>query len=149
MSFALKKYVVIALLGVSFTWPLVHYGLVQSLQLNPWNWWGWAMYTMPAPRVKARTTSLDTGKDFNPAQTSREHGRRIMQAYNEFSSRQIEMGGLAEPDAFARVLLEAFPTHSGCRIEVWRVELDPETAMLVERKDEGWTYEYRRADVGL
>lgn len=149
MSYAVKERIVVVLLALSFAWPLVHYGLVRSLRLDPWNWWGWAMYTMPPPRVKARTVSLDTGRDFQVAETSREHGRRIYQAYAEYCDRHRNYGGLAEPDAFARVLLEAFPTHSGVRIDIWRVELDRTTGMVEEKPDEGWSYEYRRADVGL
>jgi len=149
MTIETKRRIVIAVLCASFAWPPVHYFVVRSLGLNPWNWWGWAMYTMPAPRVKARTVSLDTGLDLDPRKTTREHARRIGRAYIDFSSAQMELGALYEPDAFARVLLEAYPNESGVRIDVWRVVLDPKSGMVEERKDEGWIYEYLRKDVGL
>jgi hypothetical protein len=144
-----KKKIVIAVLCVSFAWPIAHYATVRSLGLNPWNWWGWAMYTMPAPRVKARTVSLETGRDFDPRKATRENARRIQLAYLDYSGKQMELGALHEPEDFARTLLLAYPNESGVRIEVWRVVLDPKSGMVEERKDEGWVYEYRRQDVGL
>jgi hypothetical protein len=147
MSLETKKRVVIAVLAASFVWPLVHYGLVRRLDLNPWNWWGWAMYTRPAPRVRASAVSLDDGRDLNLAGLPPERARAVRAAYDAFSTARMELGELVSPAAFARALLSAYPDVGGVRIVVQKVEMDPATGMVEGHSEPGWTYEYRRADL--
>ena len=49
MTYAVKRKIVLAGLVVVTAWPAVHHGLVRALDLNPWHWFGWSMYTVPPP----------------------------------------------------------------------------------------------------
>lgn len=149
MTYTLKKRIVIAFLLASFVWPPVHYVLVDALGLNPWNWWGWAMYTKPVPRVQASAVSLTSGRDLDLRQASRADAAAVQAAYKAFSSDQMELGGLRKPEDFATALLRAFPNEEGVRIVVRRVVLDRESAMIEPRENPDWVYEYRRSDLGL
>ena len=47
MTYASKQRLAGILLVVLGLWPLAHFFVVRALDLNPWNWFGWAMYTTP------------------------------------------------------------------------------------------------------
>ena len=140
MKLETKKRILIATLYASFAWPLVHYGLVRTLDLNPWNWWGWAMYTTPPRRVQASAVSTDDGLDLDMSRISRQAAQRVKAAYNAFSLERMEYGTLREPTDFARTLLEAFPDEGGVRIVVRSVLVDPRTGMVEAGSGQEFTY---------
>ena len=39
-------------------WPAAHYFVVDALSLSPWNYFGWAMYTVPGPRGSVRVKAV-------------------------------------------------------------------------------------------
>ena len=44
-----------AMIGIGvavLVWPLVHLRLVEQVRIDPWELFGWAMYSKPAARVQ-------------------------------------------------------------------------------------------------
>jgi hypothetical protein len=146
MSYAAKERAVAAALALLSIWPIGHFFLVRALDLNPWNWFGWAMYTTPAKRLVAEVYGPD-GRQLDPAKTTPEHGRRLLAAYKRYSDRYMELGAFTDADAFARACFEAYPGYATVTIRVYAVGVDRRTASVEKRAVEGSPYEYRRGDV--
>ncbi|MCH8152888.1 MAG: hypothetical protein IH830_11020 [Planctomycetes bacterium] len=137
------------LLAVAFLtiWPMAHHVIVRTLDLNPWKWFGWSMYTVPPQRVRAFAFSLDDQRLLDLSRLSRREAQRLMQAYNDFSSLRLEFGPRVEPDGFARALLAAFPEVTGVSIYIQRLGVDRASATVVEQSLTDPPYTYRRNDL--
>jgi len=148
MSLNIKRRIVVVVLFLTTAWPAAHYFVIRDLGLNPWNWFGWAMYTQPAKRVRAHAFSPGGASVTSMLSTvTKKQGDSIMQAYVPWSRRYLELGELAPPDEFARAILHVFGRWSSVRVEVSRFALMRETASMgVESMR---TYNYTRADLGL
>ena len=147
MMYQAKKRSVIAALVLLTIWPMAHHVIVRTLDLNPWKWFGWSMYTVPPQRVRAFPYSLDDHRRLDPSRLPRLEAQRLMQAYNDFSLLRLEFGPRVEPDGFARALLAAFPEVNGVSIYIQRLGVDRATATVVELSLTDPPYTYRRDDL--
>ena len=102
MTFETRKKIVVALLVVACLWPLAHHVMVRSLNLNPWKWFGWSMYTVPPYRVRARAVSLDQRRYLELNDLTRDRAREVLEAYDDFSRRRMKFCGSTPLDRFAR-----------------------------------------------
>lgn len=148
MSLAIKRRVALAILAFSTIWPAAHYFVVERFNLNPWNWFGWAMYTQPSERILAYPFSPD-GKPISSQLSSLTKYQQdsIMAAYRPWSLNHLELGDFDDPDEFAYAILDAFKTWDSVRIEVVRYGLERESASIQKRSTK--SYEYSRAALGL
>lgn len=148
MSLRVKQALVIGILIVSTVWPAAHFFVVRRLNLNPWNWFGWAMYTQPAKRLVVRAYSPEgTSVSSQLGTVTQAQRDAIMRAYRPWSLRHLELGEFDDPDEFARAILGVFRNWASVRVVVQRFALDPESACIgldTERE-----YTYTRAGVGL
>jgi len=129
---------------VLFTlWPLVHFGLVRALDLNPWKWFGLAMYTVPRDRYDAHAFSLPGRERIGLAGLEPARAQRLLESYAAFVRRRDQLRGAARPDAFARALFDARPELETIEITVQRIGLERESAMVVEEA-RSEPYVYRR-----
>ena len=145
MSFRTRKIIAITLLIVVSVWPLAHRGVVHWLDLSPWKFFGWAMYTTPGKRIRAFPFD-GNDRPLQPGRLPAEQRRAVMDAYNDFSLHRIESGVLIEPDDFARVLFESFPDVESITILVQILQVDRKTAMYDQRGDP-LRFEYERRDL--
>lgn len=135
MSSALRKRVATGLLAAVVVWPALHHGLARSLELDPWAFFGFAMYAVPNLRVNVRAAALAPGgePDWNAVPVS---SYRLL---NEYAERRARFGLLASPDPLAAELLERHPDLPGLLLRVRRWRIDPETSRL-EPVDRDYLY---------
>ena len=145
MSYALKRKIVLVGLVVVAVWPAAHYGLVRTLDLNPWHWFGWSMYTAPPRSLKVYPYSLHDRTSLSPDRLSPSSARRLKRVYDDFGRRRLEFGKRLPPTEFARALFRAFPGEDGIEINIQRLGLDPSSAMFVEIRRQ--RYEYHRGEM--
>lgn len=138
-----KARCVLALLVASTLWPLAHHALAQAFDWNPWKWFGWAMYTTPARRVRAEAWTPE-GRPLNLAGVPPAAAERALAAYREWSNRRIELGGSAAPDAFAEALFAAYPEVAAFEVRAFDVRMERASASFVERPAAGSPWSYRR-----
>ena len=96
-----------AVLIVFAIWPLVHFALVQTYDLDPWRFGGWAMYCEPRLDVSAGgglvvdgETILVDGRLLPP---------EVQAALSDFLPRRRALGRLLPPDEAGRLLLALTP----------------------------------------
>ncbi len=145
MTYAVKRKIVVAGLVVVTAWPLVHHGLVRTLDLNAWHWFGWSMYAVPPQSLEVYPYSLPDRRLLGTAGLSPPSERAVMRVYDEFGRRRLEFGKRLPPIEFARALFRAFPGEDSIEINIRRLSLDRSSAMFVETRRE--RYEYHRAEM--
>ena len=125
---ATKRRVLVALVVALGLWPLLHIGVVRVFDLNPWNWYGWAMYTQPNGHVEATARSF-AGEQFTGAGLPAARRDEVQRAFFAWSVRRLTVDP-PPPDAFARALLAAQPGWEGVEIEVRRIGLERSSATV-------------------
>lgn len=135
----MKRFIVSAVLAFTAFWPLAHYGLVRTLELNNWKLGGWAMYATPQSRVlTALFTEVEGGyaqirTETLPADVQREQRR--------FERWRQCLGIITRPDDLGQAALAARPDVENVVVLVQRMYLDPGTALMESTRAE---YRYRR-----
>ncbi len=107
-------------------WPIPHRVLVETWEVDPWELFGWAMYSEPAARVQVRVDRL-RGDRREPLRAMGE----LRDAIRGFAQRRTILGKLASPDALAGRVLAADPEADGLVVVMRRIRLDPRSRMLV------------------
>lgn len=125
-----QRIVLIALMLLTL-WPALHIGLVHARGLSPWKLSGWGMYALPRPKFFGMEVYVDRGTGsfeqmFAPTPDVRD-------AATTFLERQKWLGELASIAPLARALRASDPSIGAIRLEVFRPELDNETAMVTMR----------------
>lgn len=141
MTLSTKRNVVFAVVAALAIWPALHPLFVRALDLSPWNWFGWAMYTQPAERIRVSYFSL-AGEQLSYDMLDERELEALKRSYQPWSLRYIQVHDFDPPDEVAAVLLRAMEDWRGVRIRVERIGLDRESATVsVLRAKE---YSYRR-----
>lgn len=146
MTFETRKKLVVLILVVVSAWPLVHHGLMRGFDLNPWKWFGWSMYAVPPGRVRVFPYAQD-GRPLGVTQMQRlapDAQQRVRSAYQQFIRSCEGFGKNAEPDGFARALLEAYPEVDGVRLDVEWMGMTRGTGMYERQRFT--SFEYGRVD---
>lgn len=131
-----------AIVGLALfaVWPLVHRGLVATLDISPWRFFGWAMYCQPKLPLGIDIYVLrgDTSVELDKASSVPPELRRQRHSY---ARRREIWGALLPPNELARGVLEAVADAEGVEIVVRRLVLDPSTSHIASRHH---TYRYAR-----
>lgn len=116
-------------------WPCAHRLLVARLDLNPWRFFGWAMYCQPNLRPIVRIAAEPGGESaIVPNGTTAE-------ALDRFLRERHVWGRLRQPDRLAEIVLLEHPDFSAVEIVVERRRLEAGTGRLGTVRD---VYRYRR-----
>ncbi|MGD9762297.1 MAG: hypothetical protein AB7V27_01090 [Candidatus Binatia bacterium] len=139
MTLAGKQRLVFCVLSLLAAWPLAHMALVARYHIDPWRFFGWAMYCTPKFPVQMTVYEVVDGRrarialrDFEPA--LRRSARRLM-------SQRLLWGRLAPVDRFGHTALATRPAADAIEVGVSHWYLDPSTARIAARRD---TYRYTR-----
>lgn len=127
MSSALRRRLAAGLLVAVMAWPGIQHVLARSLELDPWAFFGFAMYAVPNLRVNVRAAGLaeDGGEpDWNAIPVS---SYRLL---NDYAEARARYGLLLPPDALADQLFERHPQIEALLIRVRRWRISPETHRL-------------------
>ena len=144
MSITAKTKIVVAGLTALTIWPLAHVAICARWDASPWKLAGWGMYATPRPRtIGMEVYGRGTGGDAFEQLTAPTPPLRA--EATAFLERWRWLGGLAHPDAFARLIFEARPDWNRLRIELYRSHLDAATGMVSLRRDDRY---YERTSAG-
>ncbi len=121
-------------------WPPLHYGLVERYELNPWKFFGFAMYCRPTLPVQLDIEIVERGR---VAQLPvRDLPLPLRAACRRFAIDRSVLGTFREARPLALLLLRACPWADAVRIDVRHPRIDPTTGRIVETH---YPSEYRRA----
>jgi hypothetical protein len=117
------------LLGLLVCWPLVHRSLVAEYGLNPWKFFGFAMYCVPTlkPRVSLH---VDYGGRIEKLELGGAHLAPLRFEIEKFGRERGVWGDLARPDRVAEALFEVLTRAKGVEIEVIDPYFDLDTAKI-------------------
>ena len=139
MTLAGKQRLVVAVLALLAAWPLAHRALVGRYGVDPWRFFGWAMYCTPKLPVRVSVYERRADErlrvalgDLDPA--LRKSARRLV-------NRRLRWGTLASVDGFGRQVLAARPDAEAIEIDLAHWYLDTYSAHIAARRD---TFTYRR-----
>lgn len=133
-----KKLAVGALLLALFTWPLVHAGLVYFFDMNPWKFFGWAMYCVPPPGVRIELYEV-RGDQLRPLPAAaRTHDE--LEAQREYLKLRVDTGSIHPPDLIARHTFAAYPPVERLRIVVVHEIFDLDVGRITEHRY-GYAYD--------
>jgi len=133
LSIARKKRLVLVLLGIVLLWPLVHRALVAEYGLNPWKFFGFAMYCVPVVEPQVRLF-VDYGERVEPLDASSPDFARLRLEMASFVHQRDLWGRVAEPDRVAAVVFELLTSAKAVEVEVIDPFFDTSSARIeVER----------------
>jgi hypothetical protein len=128
------------LLCAVLLWPPVHHGLVRSLDLDPWSFFGWSMYAVPNLRLNVRAARLeaDSAPDWNAISPA------LYGPMRAYALKRQHWGELLRPDALAEQIFAEHREYAGLLIRVrrWRIDRD---SSRVQFRDRDYRYAPRRA----
>ncbi|MBX3024183.1 hypothetical protein KF840_04655 [bacterium] len=128
MTLAAKQRLVVAVLAVLAAWPLAHRALVARYDLDPWRFFGWAMYCTPKLPAEVRLFAIERGERVEvPVASLSPPQRRAVDALRD---RRAVWGTLASPARAAAALLDARPDAAAVEVVVEKWYLDPATASI-------------------
>jgi hypothetical protein len=118
----------LAIVVFVLVWPLAHIGLVARYRLDPWEFFAWSMYAVPAARVQVRVEVERDGEVF-PLRAMGEVRRQV----RSFARRRTALGRLAPTESLAREIFAGDSTVDAVIIETREVVLDRISTVLVTR----------------
>jgi hypothetical protein len=111
-------------------WPAAHLGLARRCGIDPWELFGWAMYTTPTPRLGVEVREWRDG-EARPLPVRFSTLERI----ERFRRSRLALGCLAPAEPFARELLAREPAAAGIELTLRRHAFDPATARFATREE--------------
>jgi hypothetical protein len=111
-------------------WPIAHAIGVARFRVDPWEFFGWSMYAVPAARVQVRV-ELERAGEVQPLRAMGE-SRRLLQ---RFARGRTALGTLADTETLAREIMAADPTLDAVIVETREIRLDRNSARLVARDE--------------
>ena len=139
MTLRVKKRLVGSLLLVLALWPAAHRALAHTYGMNPWKFFGWAMYVTPAlpadvglfKIVDDRLVEIDPGR----LPPGREDDLIRFLMWRKYA------GSMVRPDRYARAIFEVRPDLDTIAIVMTDRVLNPKTAKVEVRR---YGYRYHR-----
>jgi hypothetical protein len=119
-----KRTVIVALLALLALWPIAQRILVETHAVDPWELWGWGMYTRPRLDGDVRAFGVPGGRALERSEELK-----------RFELARRHLGRLASPRAAAEELLARHPELEAVRLLATQLALDPETDRIVAREE--------------
>lgn len=128
MSGSIRRKVMLAIVAFVLVWPVAHAGLVARYRIDPWEFFGWSMYALPAARVQVRV-EVERDGEIEPLRAMGVMRRRV----TAFARRKTALGEFAPTASLAREIFAEDSTIDTVIIVTREVVLDPMSAILVAR----------------
>lgn len=126
MSSGSRRRAMAAIVAVVFFWPFAHLYLVAQYRVDPWELFGWAMYSRPAARVQVRVNVDRDGVSKLLRATGAERKRVV-----EFARDRSALGEFASPATLVQSVFDDDPGIQTVEVVVREITLDLDTARLV------------------
>jgi hypothetical protein len=125
----MKRRVASIVLVVLAIWPLCHFVLVKTHDIDPWKLVGFAMYCIPGSMKLVRVVGVDE-KGEPALLLPRQYQPEEAELISAFVEWRRTLGRLASDDELAARLLELHPDWKRVTIVVASPRLEPSTAMI-------------------
>ncbi len=127
MSTALRKRVASAFILFVAVWPLVHYGLCRTFDINPWKFNGFAMYTVPVRQIELVYVGIGNGREerIEPF----EHPALAKEA-KRFQQGVWTLGRLYPPHLLANMIFDEFPQYDEVLVVTGVYRINRETKLM-------------------
>lgn len=119
----MRKQCVAGIVVVLALWPAVHLFLAVRYEIDPWEFMGWGMYSLPSPQVHARMEALVDGRPLIVRPRDETLARLA-----SFATARTRFGRFASVEALGRDLLALEPQMQGVVVILRRWTLDRESA---------------------
>ncbi|HJS73094.1 MAG TPA: hypothetical protein VJ921_02320 [Vicinamibacteria bacterium] len=140
LSTAAKARIALGGLAALLLWPPVHWRLVETHALDPWKFFGFAMYCRPSIPPSLDAWILVHGRRVEyPAQEWPADARLLLRRF--LRDRQI-LGTWRSPNAVAHAILRARPDAEQVLLVVRHPRLESGTGLVGERE---FRYGFARA----
>lgn len=133
MSGGIKRRAILALLLVVALWPLLHRVLVARYDLNPWKFFGFAMYCVPTLEPQLRL-HVDYGGRVEVLDVSQPDFARVRAEIEVYQHDRGVWGDLATPDRVAAAVFEVLTRPESVEVEVIDPYFDRETARIAAKR---------------
>jgi hypothetical protein len=140
LTFTAKQRLVVAVLAVLAVWPLAHRALVVRYDLDPWRFFGWAMYCTPKLPTDIYLFAVENGVRVPVDLQSLTPKQR--RSVDSLQRRRSVWGSLASPEHVASAILAAKPQADAAEVVVSKWYLDPASAHIATRDER---YRFQRA----
>ncbi len=135
-----KKRILFGILSVLAVWPLLHYVMVETFEMDRWRFCGFAMYATPSTYQWVHIIELRADREVNLHESwFRSETRKL---FKEYLKKRSTLGKLAPPHELAEAILAELPDMEGLKIILIRDDISPRTSRIVPHP--GTAYIYRR-----
>jgi hypothetical protein len=117
-----------AIVAFVLVWPVAHAGLVARYRIDPWEFFGWSMYSLPAARVQVRV-DVERRGETKPLRAMGVMRQRV----HDFARRATALGSLAETESLARAIFADDSTIDVVNIVTREITLDRASTLIVAR----------------
>ncbi len=123
MSARAVRRILAGLVGVVLSWPAAHFAMTRTWEMDPWELYGFAMYTVPHPRIQLEIRVTVDGRErpLHLAGSLREE----VAAHTRL---RTTLGRWVSDRDFARALLERHETWEAVTLVLHHWRLDRESA---------------------
>jgi hypothetical protein len=138
MRLAVKRRILLAILGTLAVWPIVHGWVVKRWDLDPWRFFGFAMYAVPATYQWVHEFELHDDREVSLH--SNKFEQEALRLHINLMRQRAVLGDLIEPNELAEALFAERPEMSGLKVLLHRVAVSPETSRVEVRNAVAYVY---------
>ncbi len=126
MSGRTRRTVMAGFVVLVLLWPMIHLAIVSQARIDPWEFFGWAMYSQPAQRVRVRV-AVEREGETRPLRAMGEMRRRV----RDFARARTALGTFASPEKLVAKIFASDETIDAVVLALRDVRLDLESAYIV------------------
>lgn len=130
MSPARRRALMMGTAAAVALWPVVHLAAVARYQIDPWEFFGWAMYSEPAARVQVRLDVV-RGEERAPLRAMGALRERVV----AYARRRTTLGELASAEGLVNAVFESDDSIDRVELTHRRISLDRSSAILVSEDE--------------
>jgi len=135
-----KQRAVALLVAALALWPLVHFALTRAYGIDPWKYFGWAMYATPPPSRSEVAVVVRSGSGDLTLSRAQLSGKSRLEL-ERFQDRRARWGSLATPRLLATRLFDEHLDVRSITVVVTTPRLSPRDGYVYANAQQ---YEYLR-----
>ena len=135
-----KKRISAGIIVLIILWAIVHVGVVERFEMDPWRFFGFSMYAVPENYQWVHVYKIEDGEEKLIITAGMPAEMRI--EYRRFRRDRAVLGELVAPHALAEKALEELPDIDGVKIYCVRDSVSAKTSLL--EVNTAVVYTYRR-----
>ena len=134
-----KQRISAAIIVAISVWAFVHIALAARFDTDPWRFFGFAMYAVPASYQWVHVYKIENGEE--KLMLAARMPAAMRQEHNRFKRDRAVLGSLVAPHRLAEIALEELPHIEGVKIYCVRDRVSPSTSRIEIDPAVVYTYE--------